>query len=145
MSYCLRGINPGFDALAATRIGSAKPLPETMKRVPLTELSYATFAGLLHSKFQVRSNAPAPVEIELVEATAHQSGRETTQAQEGRFSLVFAGPLHQFLPQRTYLFEHEKLGAFDLFIVPISKDQNAFHYEAIFNRPVPPGTLAPPA
>jgi len=116
-----------------------------MKSVPLAEMSYATFARLLHSRFRVRGSDSAAVEIELLEATAHQPGRETTQAQEGRFSLVFAGPLDQFLPQRTYLFEHEKLGAFDLFIVPIGKDQNGFHYEAIFNRPAQPDVPKPSA
>jgi len=107
-----------------------------MKPVPLTELTYATFADLIHSRFRVHGSAQPPVEIELVEATPQQSSRDTAQAQDGNFSLVFAGPLQQFLSQRTYHFEHEKLGAFDLFIVPIGKDQNSFQYEAIFNRPV---------
>ena len=104
-----------------------------MKSVPLADLSYAAFAGLLRSRFRVHTETSALVEIELVEATA------TDQAQVGAFSLVFTGPLNQFLPQRTYLIEHDKLGAFDLFIVPIGKDQNGFHYEAVFNRPVEPG------
>ena len=116
-----------------------------MKSVPLAEVSYTAFVELLHSKFRVRRSDSALVEIELVEATAHQSEPETAQARVGTFSLVFAGPLDQFLEQRTYLFEHEKLGAFDLFIVPIAKDQNRFHYEAVFNRPAQPGTSIPPA
>ncbi|MSU58984.1 MAG: hypothetical protein EXS35_12600 [Pedosphaera sp.] len=111
-----------------------------MKSVPLAELSYATFVELLHSKFRVRGSAPAPVEIELVEVTAHQSG----QAQSGNFALVFTGPLHQFLPQGTYLFEHEKLRAFDLFIVPVGKDQKGFRYEAVFNRLIQPEALLKP-
>jgi hypothetical protein len=76
------------------------------------------------------------LELELIEATANQSGQETAQAPGGKFSLVFMGPLDQSLPQQTYLFEHEKLGAFDLFIVPIGKDQKGLRYEAIFNRAV---------
>ena len=116
-----------------------------MKSVPLAEVSYAAFAELLHSRFRVHRNASALVELELMEATAHQSEPETAQARVGTFSLVFTGPLDQFLPQRTYLFEHEKLGAFELFIVPIGQDQNRFHYEAVFNRPAQPGTSNPPA
>ena len=127
----------GFDALAITRLSSGHCFATTMKSVPL-DLSYATFAELLRSRFGVHGEAL--VEIELVEATAHESGRKTAQAQVGTFSLVFIGPLHQFLPQRTYLIEHDKLGAFDLFMVPIGKDQNGFHYEAVFNRPIKPNT-----
>ena len=102
-----------------------------MNSVPLSEMVFDTFAGLLHSRFRVCENAQAFVELELTDATAHK----TSPAPTGSFSLVFTGPLHQFLPQRTYLFEHEKLGRFDLFIVPIGKDQNGFQYEAVFNRP----------
>ena len=106
-----------------------------MKPVPLAELCYATFASLLHSRFRVHGGPSAVVEVELVEATAHSSGSETPQAQVGTFSLIFTGPRPPFLPQRTYLFEHERIGAFDLFIVPIGEDQNGFRYEAVFNRP----------
>src|SRR2546429_6349472 len=105
-----------------------------MKSVPLAEMSCAKFSGLLHSRFRVQGNTPTPVQLELVEATPHQSGQKTAQTQAGSFALLFAGPLDQFLPQQTYHFEHEKLGAFDLFIVPTGKDQNSFHYEALFNR-----------
>src|SRR5437667_1360485 len=100
-----------------------------MKLVPLTEMSFATFAGLRPSKFRVRAGETTSVELELIEATPHES------TDEGSFSLVFVGPPNQFLPQQTYRFAHDKLGAFDLFIVPVGKDRKGFQYEAIFNRP----------
>jgi len=103
----------------------------------MPELSYATFAQLLHSTFRVRDVEP-PVELALTEATVHGSAPQTNPA--GTFSLVFTGPLNAFLQQRTYLFEHKKLGGFQLFIVPIGQDQKGFRYEAIFNRPVQPQT-----
>ena len=104
-----------------------------MNAVPLNEMTYATFAALLHSRFRVQTGESTPVELELVEATTQQTG--PAQVQPGNFSLIFAGPQAAFLVQRTYLFEHEKLGAFHLFIVPIGKDQFGFRYEAVFNRP----------
>ena len=110
-----------------------------MKSVPLAEMSQATFAELLHTRFRVRANETTLVEIELVEATAHQPSQGPAPSQTGSFSLLFTGPLNPFLPQRTYVLQHEKLGVFDLFIVPVGKDQNGFQYEAIFNRPGPPG------
>ena len=96
-----------------------------MKSVSLAEMACATFVELLHSRFRIHGSGP-PIELELQEATPHQAGS---------FSLIFAGPLTHFLPQRTYRFEHEPL-SFDLFIVPIGQDQNGFQYEAIVNRAV---------
>src|SRR4051794_14464327 len=104
-----------------------------MKSLSFAEMSCATFSALIHSRFRIQGNTPAPVELELVEATPHPSG------QPGNFSLLFAGPLKQCLPQQTYRFEHEKLGAFDLFIVPVGKDQTGFQFQAIFNSPSSPG------
>ncbi|MBC8001047.1 MAG: hypothetical protein H7X97_00550 [Opitutaceae bacterium] len=107
----------------------------------LTEISFAQFANLLHSKFRVHGGAAQPVEVELVEATPYETSRDTAPAQTGNFSLTFAGPQHPFLPQRTYLFEHETLGSGDLFIVPIGQDKRGYRYEAVFNRPVQQAAL----
>lgn len=49
------------------------------------------------------------------------------------FSLTFSGPLEPFLPQATYSFEHELLGALDIFIVPVGRDAESVQYEAVFN------------
>jgi hypothetical protein len=38
------------------------------------------------------------------------------------------------LKQGTYTFEHEKLGAFDLFVVPLGPDSTGMSYQVIFNR-----------
>ena len=47
------------------------------------------------------------------------------------FSLTFRGPAEPALPQATYGFEHAELGAFDLFIVPIGRDDGGMIYEAV--------------
>ncbi len=49
------------------------------------------------------------------------------------FSLTFSGPLEPLLPQAIYSFEHELLGALDIFIVPVSRDAESVQYEAVFN------------
>jgi hypothetical protein len=59
---------------------------------------------------------------------AVQAGRETHS-----FALAFRGPLAPVLPQATYRFTHEALGAFDLFIVPRGRTPAALDYEAIVN------------
>ena len=115
-----------------------------MNPTPFTGISFAKFVELLHSKFRVHDGVPQPVEVELVEATPYQTGRDTAPAQTGNFSLIFAGPLYPFLPQKTYRFEHDMIGAGDLFIVPIGQDKSGYRYEAVFNSPVQQATLKDP-
>lgn len=38
------------------------------------------------------------------------------------------------LGQGTFELEHEKLGTFPLFLVPIGPDHQGFRYQAVFNR-----------
>jgi hypothetical protein len=54
--------------------------------------------------------------------------------QRDPFSIVFLGTADAFyLPQHTYVFEHAKLGALELFVSPIGPDITAqrMRYEAI--------------
>jgi hypothetical protein len=37
------------------------------------------------------------------------------------------------LPQRVYTLEHDSMGAFELFLVPVARDEKSFRYEAVFN------------
>lgn len=47
------------------------------------------------------------------------------------FALDFGGPQPP-LPQGTYDFQHEELGALAIFIVPVGADATHSYYEAIF-------------
>jgi hypothetical protein len=58
--------------------------------------------------------------------------REHEQTGMERFSLYFVGP-ESYLEQKIYSVEHEQMGVFDLFLVPVGHDQNGFRYEAVFN------------
>jgi hypothetical protein len=50
----------------------------------------------------------------------------------GAFRLDFSGPTEPLLPQSIYPFVIEGT-AHDIFIVPIARDGQRSHYEAIFN------------
>jgi hypothetical protein len=50
------------------------------------------------------------------------------------FSIVFRGPSDPLLPQGMHRFHRDAIGTFDLFIVPIRRDQHGLYYEAVFNR-----------
>ena len=92
-------------------------------------LKHENFAAQLNTKFRVQDNDGNAVDLVLSDV----SELKTSPKQE-QFSIVFRGPLEVFLGQGGRQFEHDQMGHFGLFIVPIGKDDNGFSYEAVFNR-----------
>lgn len=97
-----------------------------------TKLTEKAFAENLNTKFRVRLDAPVPIELELVEVKSYAAGSNEQGGME-RFSLYLRGPADIHLPQHIYTLEHERMGTFDLFIVPVARDQNGYTYEVVFN------------
>ena len=93
--------------------------------------SFPMFGECLGSRFRVVPDDGAVVELTLIEATKLTSRGHPARPEP--FSLVFRGPAGLRLPQRIYSFEHEALGAFEMFIVPIVPDGQGPRYEAVFN------------
>lgn len=109
--------------------------------VPLEQLSYESFAGLVKTNLRVWIDAHDSLDLELSEITpprVSSVGGTSSLAYEN-FALVFLGPAGRLLPQQIYLFESAQIGRFELFIVPVSRDQNGTRYQATFNRLVKPG------
>ena len=94
---------------------------------PLTE---AEFSKHVNTKFRIAGELP--VELELREVKGYLSKAHEQTGME-RFSAFFNGPNEPFLPQRVYALEHDRMGAFELFLVPLAKDENGARYEAVFN------------
>ena len=94
---------------------------------PLTETE---FSKHVNTKFRVA--VEPPLELELTEVKGYLSKEHEETGME-RFSAFFRGPGERYLEQKIYSFEHEQMGAFELFLVPVSEDQNGFRYEAVFN------------
>jgi hypothetical protein len=99
----------------------------------LDNLHLETFSEHLNSKFAVKreSSADAVVELQLIEAK-----RVSKAPGYEQFSLIFNGPLDSYLEQAIYSFEHDGIGTFEMFIVPIGKDEDGFKYQAVVNRPL---------
>lgn len=93
------------------------------------ELTYEQFAESLNTTYRLLLDESRVFEIKLAEVSARRGSRR-----QERFSLIFKGSLDLFLPQNSYRAEHDRLGAFDLFLVPVEKEEDAFLYEAFFNR-----------
>jgi hypothetical protein len=94
-------------------------------------LSIETFAPLLDDDFRVPLDPHPALELRLAEV----AGTGDPARPDGRvpFSLLFRGPAAPILPQRIYRLEHARLGALDLFLVPLEPDAAGARYEAIFN------------
>jgi len=92
-------------------------------------LTYEAFAQSLNTKFQVQLEGVSRVDLQLVEVS--EVKRSSRQEE---FAIVFLGPNDTFLGQGMRQFAHDRIGQFDLFIVPIRQDNRGFYYEAVFNR-----------
>ena len=110
-----------------------------MNVTPLEKLTCANFAALVKTNFRVWIDTQNSLELELAEVTPPRvtTGGLNSAAYEN-FSLLFCGPADRVLPQRIYWFESPALGRFELFIVPVGRDQNGAQYQATFNRRVKP-------
>jgi len=92
-------------------------------------LTHEKFASHLKTQFAVQVDTEHGVDLTLSEV----SELKLSPRQE-QFAIVFRGPLDLFLGQGMRHFQHEKMGQFDLFLVPIGQDDKGFYYEAVFNR-----------
>ena len=92
-------------------------------------LTQEAFAQNLHTMFRVSADDTNQVELELAEVSELKQ-----QKAHDQFAIVFRGPLNAFMDQGVRFFNHDKLGRFELFIVPIRQDGDGFYYEAVFNR-----------
>ena len=93
------------------------------------QLERTAFLENLGSTFRLGIEGGDQFELELLEV----SDLQTTRRQE-IFSVVFRCAAPQVLPQRIYGLGHDKMGEFDLFLVPIGPDGQGMCYEAVFNR-----------
>jgi hypothetical protein len=92
----------------------------------LGRLTAADFAPLRNQHFELMPEQGRQLELELVEVAAADGAG-------GRpFSVVFRGPGEPLLRQRIYRVEHPALGALELFLVPIGRDDAGVSYEAVF-------------
>ena len=108
-----------------------------MNVVPLDTLTLARLTELLNTSFRTFAGHAAEMPLVLAQVVPGPA-TNCGGLQYESFSLVFHGPEKPLLPQGTRRFEHDHLGSFDLFIVPIGQEAGLTKYEAVFNRLVRP-------
>jgi hypothetical protein len=100
-------------------------------------LGRSTFARHLGDTFHIALGVSSVLALQLFKVRdLRAASKSATAGMDGeqRFSMLFRGPVDRPLGQETYQFEHDRIGRFTLFIVPMRPEQDARYYEAIFNR-----------
>ena len=95
------------------------------------DLTEKEFSQHVNTKFQLKLD-DQQIELELVGVKGYLPQANEQGGME-RFSVFFDGPGHLRLAQRLYSLEHEQMGEFEIFLVPVSGGAKGFRYEAVFN------------
>jgi hypothetical protein len=106
------------------------------------DLGFESFARQLNTTFRIRADSGRSILVRLDEARLQPEQpvppgrRPPGDAGSEKFSLIFTGRRGELLEQNTYRFEHEALGQFEFFIVPVfTRNPAKIDYEAVVNRP----------
>ncbi|MBO9624513.1 MAG: hypothetical protein J7500_17530 [Sphingomonas sp.] len=92
----------------------------------MTGLAWNDFSDKAGQTYDVEAPGGPYALVLSAAAQLSDSGREG-----GSFRLEFTGPADQILPQATYRLSADGR-AFDIFIVPIGRNEHGTRYEAIF-------------
>jgi hypothetical protein len=96
------------------------------------QLSLETFTDRLDEEFRLHASDELVLDIVLAEAV--RLGDPAMPGGRVPFSIVFRGSIGPgILPQRIYRLEHDALGSFELFLVPLEPDAQGTRYEAVVN------------
>jgi len=93
------------------------------------QLTIEAFQKNFHSKFRVVRPGAPQVMLDLVDIKI-----ELCPPPQEQFSVFFTAPAACGLGQGNFRMQHEQMGEFDLFIVPIGTDGQEIRYQAVFNR-----------
>jgi hypothetical protein len=95
-------------------------------------LTEQEFSRHLNTKFRIQLVDGSQLDLELVEVKGYltKPGEQTGME---RFSAYFKGPSEPYLPQNTYSLQHDGMGGFEIFLVPIARDEQGVRYEAVYN------------
>jgi hypothetical protein len=107
---------------------------KSLEPVPLATFSIDMFKGRLGQSFHIHHGPKRASDLELIEVTdlTSRAGAGVTHYERAPFSLLFRGPSDLVLQQQIFKLEHEGIGSFELFLVPLGPDAKGTRYEAIF-------------
>lgn len=121
----------GRDSIAGNLIPQ-EGLPTTKAGASTLEFTKATFEPLLDSVFRIYPDSTTAVKTTLVSVA--DIGPIPDKKVPGRECFVIKFKGTRPLAQDRYKLEHEKLGKFELFLVPAGRNRKGFYYQAVINR-----------
>ena len=95
-------------------------------------LTEKEFSQHVNTKFRANLEDGGAVDLELVEVKGYLSKPEEQSGME-RFSAFFQGPPETRLTQKVYTLNHDRMGEFEVFLVPVGPETQGVRYEAVFN------------
>lgn len=98
----------------------------------LKELTVDDFSSCKDETFRCTAGEGRSFEMTLDEAAEIRTAQKPKEGQRKTFSVVFRGPRDQPLEQGLVHVEHGRVGAHDLFLVPVAEDDEGRYYEAVF-------------
>lgn len=100
--------------------------------ITLDKLQSNDFVPHLNQTFNIHLDETEALSLELVNVT--ESGLRSRPEARIPFSLEFLGPVSpRYLPQHIYRLEHERMGSFELFIVPLGPESGRMRYQAVLS------------
>jgi len=95
----------------------------------LDQLTKETFEARRGETFRLSDEQAGAVELTLADVRGNNLRGKAPREQ---FSLHFNGPAEPLLPQRIYRLDNAEMGALDIFLVPVARDDEGVTYEAVF-------------
>jgi hypothetical protein len=101
----------------------------------LDRLTVDDFAPAMGQAFAIDAGEAGTIELELTEASTREPQAPPVDASGRRspFHLLFRGPPEPILAQQICRLENAAVGGFEIFLVPIGRDESGTTYEAVFN------------
>lgn len=98
-----------------------------------TDLTFSAFSRVLNTVFLLVDEPGNRMKIELIEVVNELEGKTAPPGYDA-FSLIFRAAHSEPLNQRIYSLEHDEMGVFDVFLVPVRQDATGVDYQAVFTR-----------
>jgi hypothetical protein len=100
----------------------------------LDQVTREGFAQCLGQPFQIECDERVvDVELSAVTGLGFKSADDSEHGKRESFTLMFHAPKQCRLPQRIYRLSNSKLGALEMFLVPLGPDEKGMRLEAVFN------------
>ena len=93
----------------------------------LADLTHDHFEGRAGQTFRATTGEGQILTLELTEV---QVGNPAGDGHRTPFSIELVAADH--VPQQTFQVEHDELGSFELFLVPLGPSEAGMRYEAVF-------------